>query len=89
MHKTYVDTYQIQGFTGGYWAYAINTNETAGVSGLAPSEENVPKAHRRLGVYYLGWESIEVRSTLYQQMAFRTITFADTLLLAPRGRNPD
>lgn len=61
MHKTYVDTYQIQGFTGGYWAYAINTNETAGVSCLPPSEETVLKARRRLGVYYLGWESIEVR----------------------------
>lgn len=83
MHKTYADTYQIQGFTGGYWSYAMNTNEAAGVSCLTPGKEAVPKAHRRLGVYYLGWESIEVRSTLYQQMAFHTITFADELLLAP------
>ncbi|KAM0453084.1 hypothetical protein ACHAPV_009199 [Trichoderma viride] len=70
MHKTYVDTYQIQGFTGGYWAYAINTNETAGVSCLPPSEETVLKARRRLGVYYLGWESIELHEDGTQTEAF-------------------
>ena len=60
MHKTYSDTYQIQGFTGGYWAYATNTNETAGVPYSTPTDETVPKSQRRLAVYYLGWESIEV-----------------------------
>lgn len=83
MHKTFVDTYQIQGFTGGYWAYATNTNETAGVSCLTPGEETVPKAHRRLGVYYLGWESIEVSLTLYQWMALYEITVTDDSLIAP------
>ncbi|EHK47804.1 hypothetical protein TRIATDRAFT_282362, partial [Trichoderma atroviride IMI 206040] len=58
------------GFTGGYWAYAINTNETTGVSCLAPSEDTVPKAHRRLGVYYLGWESIELHEDGTQTEAF-------------------
>ncbi|KAL7893356.1 hypothetical protein HDV63DRAFT_387812 [Trichoderma sp. SZMC 28014] len=70
MHKTFVDTYQIQGFTGGYWAYATNTNETAGVSCLTPGEETVPKAHRRLGVYYLGWESIELHEDGTQTEVF-------------------
>lgn len=60
MHKTYSDTYQIPGFTGGYWAYALNTNETAGVPCSGPAPETIPKSHRRLGVYYLGWDSIEV-----------------------------
>ncbi|PNP45087.1 hypothetical protein TGAM01_v206810 [Trichoderma gamsii] len=70
MHKTYADTYQIQGFTGGYWAYAMNTNETAGVSCLTPGKKAVPKAHRRLGVYYLGWESIELHEDGTQTEAF-------------------
>ncbi|KAH8128145.1 hypothetical protein ACSS6W_011058 [Trichoderma asperelloides] len=70
MHKTYSDTYQIQGFTGGHWAYAINTNETAGVSCFAPCEEIVPKANRKLGVYYLGWDSIELHEDGTQTEAF-------------------
>ncbi|KAM0263919.1 hypothetical protein ACHAQJ_000954 [Trichoderma viride] len=70
MHKTYADTYQIQGFTGGYWAYAMNTNETAGVPCSAPAEETVPKAHRRLAVYYLGWDSIELHEDGTQTEAF-------------------
>lgn len=60
MHKTYSDTYQIPGFTGGYWAYALNSNETAGVPCSSPAPETIPKSNRRLGVYYLGWDSIEV-----------------------------
>jgi hypothetical protein len=59
MHKTYTDAYKLRGFTGGDWAYASNTNFSAG----APCGEKQVKLageSRRLGVYYLGWESIEV-----------------------------
>ncbi|PTB62712.1 hypothetical protein BBK36DRAFT_1128532 [Trichoderma citrinoviride] len=70
MHKTYSDTYQIQGFTGGYWAYATNTNETAGVPYSTPTDETVPKSQRRLAVYYLGWESIELHEDGTRTEAF-------------------
>lgn len=57
MHKTYTDCFLAEsGFTGGDWAYSINTNLTEGV----PLAESSPKAainpnERRLGVYFLGW----------------------------------
>ncbi|KAM6484802.1 hypothetical protein HDV62DRAFT_404587 [Trichoderma sp. SZMC 28011] len=70
MHKTYSDTYQILGFTGGYWAYALNSNETAGVPCSSPAPETIPKSHRRLGVYYLGWDSIELHEDGSQTEAF-------------------
>jgi len=59
MHKTYTDAYGIKGFVGGQWAYTVNTNESGGM----PCTEvgQVPEGQRRLGIYYLGWESIEVR----------------------------
>jgi hypothetical protein len=62
MHKTYLDTYKLLGFTGGDWAYAINTNETSGVPCSPSAEKVVPTRERRLAVYLLGWESIEVCS---------------------------
>ncbi len=58
MHKTYADTSKLLGYTGGHWAYALNTNDTAGVPLGVDGE--VPERERRLGVYILGWESIEV-----------------------------
>ncbi|KAL7947627.1 hypothetical protein V8C42DRAFT_290311 [Trichoderma barbatum] len=70
MHKTFSDTYQIQGFTGGYWAYASNTNETAGAPCSNRAAEAIPKPHRRLGVYYLGWDSIELHEDGTQTEAF-------------------
>jgi hypothetical protein len=60
MNKTYLDTYKILGFTGGDWAYAINTNETSGVPCNDHVEKVVSLGERRLAVYPLGWESIEV-----------------------------
>jgi hypothetical protein len=60
MHKTYLDTYKLLGFTGGDWAYAINTNETSGGPCRPSAEKIVSIRERRLGVYLLGWESIEV-----------------------------
>lgn len=59
MHKTYTDAYKLNGFTGGNWAYTSNTNSSAGAS-VRMTEINIPSEERRLGVYYLGWESIEV-----------------------------
>ncbi|CAM1507488.1 Fc.00g071290.m01.CDS01 [Cosmosporella sp. VM-42] len=74
MHKTYADTYQIRGFTGGYWAYATNSNHINGqpVSGLV--EEEVAEGQRRLAVYQLGWESIELH-----QDGTKTAQFAEEI----------
>ena len=61
MHKTDTDCYGMDGFTGGDWTYARNTNDTSGVTidniALAPSAR---EEERRLACYYLGWESVEV-----------------------------
>ncbi|KAK3356563.1 hypothetical protein B0T25DRAFT_536995 [Lasiosphaeria hispida] len=79
MHKTYADTFKLVGFTGGYWAYALNTNETSGVPTAAESGEWVPEGERRLGVYVLGWESIELHED-----AAKTPEFAEEIIkLAP------
>lgn len=59
MHKTYTDCFLADdGFTGGDWAYAANTNNTNGIS-LAQSSTDaaLSPTDRRLGVYYLGWTS--------------------------------
>lgn len=60
MHKTYTDAFKLQGFVGGDWAYAINTNESSGAPCGTTTDGAVQEGARRLGVYYLGWESIEV-----------------------------
>ncbi|KAL7934751.1 hypothetical protein V8C35DRAFT_301748 [Trichoderma chlorosporum] len=70
MHKTFTDTYQILGFTGGHWSYAINTNETTGVPCSSSAPKIVQKSNRRLGVYYLGWDSIELHEDGTQTEAF-------------------
>ncbi|KAH6891477.1 hypothetical protein B0T10DRAFT_560719 [Thelonectria olida] len=74
MHKTYTDTYMIEGFTGGYWGYAANTNESRGASLSAEPQPPIPEGERRLGVYYLGWESIE-----HHERATKTEVFAEEL----------
>ncbi|KAK9366687.1 hypothetical protein V1509DRAFT_628781 [Lipomyces kononenkoae] len=74
MHKTYLDTYKLLGFTGGTWEYAINTNETSGVPCNIPQEKLVPQAERRLAVYPLGWESIELH-----QDGSKTAIFAEEM----------
>ncbi len=61
MHKTYTDCYRMQGFVGGEWAYALNTNDTNGVLVDEVRNQTVDEKERRLACYYLGWESIEVR----------------------------
>ena len=60
MDKTYRDTFGCPGFTGGHWAYAINTNATDGVPCHDSLDTVISEDERRLGVYYLGWESTEV-----------------------------
>jgi hypothetical protein len=52
----------MDGFVGGDWAYALNTNDTNGVLVDEASNQRVEEKGRRLACYYLGWESIEVRS---------------------------
>lgn len=62
----------MRGFVGGQWGYVLDGNDTNGVE---IGGHNVPEANtlqagtpgvlkeeeRRLAVYYLGWESTEVR----------------------------
>jgi len=73
MHKTYTDTYKIAGFTGGQWGYALDSNESRGrpLYGNSAFEKAVPAEERRLGVYLLGWESIEVRLFKYPPIETR------------------
>lgn len=59
MNKTYTDCYRAEGFVGGEWAYATNTNGTDGVLVDLESPE-LPETERRLACYYLGWESVSV-----------------------------
>ncbi|ERT02410.1 uncharacterized protein SPSK_05526 [Sporothrix schenckii 1099-18] len=62
MHKTYTDCFLADdGFVGGDWAYASNTNRTNGQplcteSASEPSTQILP-LDRRLAVYFLGWTS--------------------------------
>lgn len=74
MHKTYSDTYQIEGFAGGYWGYATNTNESIGEPLSAETRVSIAEAQRRLGVYYLGWQSIE-----HHERGTQTKEFAEEL----------
>jgi len=55
MHKTFTDCYLADGFTGGEWAYAINTNDAEGID----EEFILDKKERRLAYYVLGWESLQ------------------------------
>lgn len=65
MHKTYTDCYRMDGFVGGDWGYALNTNDTNGMLVDEASNQRVEEKERRLACYYLGWESIEVCSPLH------------------------
>lgn len=59
MHKTYTDCYKMQGFVGGQWAYSLNSNHPDGVA-LSDITTTLAQDDRRLALYFLGWESIEV-----------------------------
>ncbi|KAK5988347.1 hypothetical protein PT974_12498 [Cladobotryum mycophilum] len=72
MHKTYTDTYKLLGFTGGHWAYSLNSNSPTGVP-LARTE-HLEVGERRLAAYLLGWESVELH-----QDASATEIFAEEI----------
>jgi hypothetical protein len=61
MHKTYTDCYFAGGFSGGNWAYSLNTNDFDELLREDTDEKAIPAEERRLAVYPLGWESKEVR----------------------------
>lgn len=60
-HKTYTDCYRMRGFLGGDWGYSLDTNEVNGraLTG-AEHRPSLEQDQRRLAIYFLGWESIEV-----------------------------
>lgn len=63
MHKTFTDCYFAPGFTGGGWAYALNSNDASGEV-ISAAKDDVPTVlgenERRLAYYCIGWETIEV-----------------------------
>ncbi|KAJ9632593.1 hypothetical protein H2204_007897 [Knufia peltigerae] len=78
MHKTYTDTYGMRGFEGGQWAYCSNTNDSLGDK-LGSENVQLTSDEKRLGVYVLGWESVELH-----QAATKTALFAKEIdKLAP------
>jgi hypothetical protein len=48
----------MQGFVGGQWAYSINADHPDGVA--VSDNKLLISEKRRLAVFFLGWESIEV-----------------------------
>ncbi|KAF4973184.1 hypothetical protein FSARC_436, partial [Fusarium sarcochroum] len=62
MHKTFTDCYKMQGFSGGNWGYASNTNFVGGesIAVLDPQGSRLDSQDRKLAIYLLGWESIEL-----------------------------
>ncbi|PMD53487.1 uncharacterized protein K444DRAFT_700620 [Hyaloscypha bicolor E] len=79
MHKTYTDCYRMDGFVGGDWGYALNTNDTNGMLVDEASNQRVEEKERRLACYYLGWESIDAH-----QAASKTDIFDEEMVkLAP------
>ncbi|KIW70702.1 hypothetical protein PV04_02947 [Phialophora macrospora] len=82
MNKTFTDCYLAEGFRGGGWSYALNTNDTNGTVAATPAEAEevlLEAEKRRLACYYLGWESIE-----HHHAYARTALFAEEVdKLAP------
>ncbi|KAK5223833.1 hypothetical protein LTR99_007856 [Exophiala xenobiotica] len=80
MHKTYTDVFGMRGFVGGQWSYCLNTNDSAGMPlSMSGEEHTLPLAKRRVAVYPLGWESVELH-----QAATKTALFAEEIdKLAP------
>lgn len=83
MHKTYTDCYRMQGFVGGDWSYAVNTNDTNGV--LVDEVDNrwVKEEDRSLACYCLGWESIEVCMIPRPSLNDMKINLRDSLTRLP------
>ncbi|KAJ9603264.1 hypothetical protein H2200_012042 [Cladophialophora chaetospira] len=78
MEKTFTDCYFAEGFKGGAWAYAVNTNDTdgtivtdaEGMEGEVEEVELLKLEERRLACYYLGWESVELHHKYSQTALF-------------------
>ena len=66
MNKTFADCYFAPGFTGGGWAYALNSNDAGGE--VISAANNVPTVldenGRRLAYYCIGWDTVEVSGGL-------------------------
>ena len=69
MRKTFTDCYlsPFPGFKGGSWGFAVNGDDARGerledeLEGLCYTKQ---RSQGRLALYYLGWESLEVRHLL-------------------------
>ncbi|KAF2098888.1 hypothetical protein NA57DRAFT_56526 [Rhizodiscina lignyota] len=61
MHKTYVDCYLAEGFVGGGWGYALNSNDSNGeeISDAETEQTALDEDKRMLAYYCLGWDSVE------------------------------
>lgn len=66
MNKTFMDCYLFsgQGFTGGGWGYALNSNDSDGNELETTDGVDVilDEDKRTLAYYLLGWDSVEVRT---------------------------
>jgi hypothetical protein len=61
MHKTFTDCYFADGFTGGGWNYAVNSNDADGEA--SSTDQNwLPEKDRRLAYYLIGWNGLAVRT---------------------------
>ncbi|KAF5720111.1 Zn(2)-C6 fungal-type DNA-binding domain-containing protein [Fusarium mundagurra] len=76
MHKTYSDCYRMQGFVGGDWGYAMNTNVVGGERDVSPGcrGSRLEPKDRKLAIYFLGWESSELHED-----ASKTPIFAEEM----------
>ncbi|KAH8669457.1 hypothetical protein BGZ60DRAFT_527941 [Tricladium varicosporioides] len=74
MHKTFTDCYFAEGFTRGWWKYALNSNNLEQPLSDVTEEQEVGVEERRLGMYCLGWETIE-----HHQAYARTALFDEEI----------
>ena len=65
MHKTFTDCYFAKGFTGGGWAYALNSNDAEGneIDVNTTEEPLIEEKDRKLAYYIIGWNTIAVGVT--------------------------
>ncbi|KAM0080791.1 hypothetical protein ACKRZS_007058 [Fusarium odoratissimum] len=77
MRKTYTDCYRMQEFTGGDWGYTLNTNLVGGERDVLPGSRGsrLESKDRKLAIYLLGWESIELHED-----ANKTPVFAEEMI---------
>jgi hypothetical protein len=70
MHKTFTDCYLAPGFTGGGWAYALNSNNANGEVVNDDSPDVLFEEKQRLAYYVIGWETTEASSSVHDTAAF-------------------